>query len=79
MQFMPKKLGSSAAREKVLLSEAQHHHCRWILNRQGYGVFAICGLHVRQNSSFCKVHHDLVWGNRQLSGEQQRQKNFHAA
>jgi len=76
---MPKKVGSKTTREKVLLSEAQHHHCRWILNRQGYGVFSICGLNVREGSSFCKVHHDLVWGNRQAGGEQMRAKDFRAA
>ena len=76
---MPKKIGSKTTREKVLLSEAERHHCRWILNRQGYGVFSICGLQVRENSSFCKVHHDLVWGNRQAGGDQQRPKDIRAA
>lgn len=76
---MPKDVGHTPTREKVYLSEAQRHHCRWILNRQGYGVFSICGLHVRPNSSFCKVHHDLVWGNRQVNGDQPKAKSVHAA
>jgi hypothetical protein len=77
---MPEKNSSKKGREKVFLSEAQHHHCRWILNRQGYGVFSICGLQTRENSSFCKVHHDLVWGNRSSGADQQqRAKAVHAA
>jgi hypothetical protein len=69
---MPKKIGLRAAREKVLLSEAKHHQCRWILNRQGFGVYSICGLRVRSGSSFCGVHHDLVWGARNNEGNRPR-------
>ncbi|MGF1641471.1 MAG: hypothetical protein ACFCUO_11035 [Rhodospirillales bacterium] len=71
-------MGSVAAPGSVLLSEANHRHCRWIESRKGFGVYVICGKRVRHGSSFCAHHHDLVWGNRR-DAERPSPRAGHAA
>ncbi len=61
---MRTNMGFIAAPGKVLLSEASHRQCRWIESREGFGVYVICGKRIREGSSFCVGHHDVVWGNR---------------
>ncbi len=59
--LMPKDFECSRDPHETSLREAGTASCRWILRRQRFGQFVICGRPTRLGSSFCAEHHDLVW------------------
>jgi hypothetical protein len=58
---MPKDMPFTIEKERVSLTEAGQSRCRWIVSREGFGHFLICGRRVQTGSSYCTEHHGRVW------------------
>lgn len=58
---MPKDVPHSIADEPAMLADAPQSRCRWIVRRERFAAFVICGRKVKEGSSYCPEHHALVW------------------
>lgn len=58
---MPKDMPFAAQKDQMRLINVGHASCRWIISREGFGDYLVCGRRARIGSSYCTEHHGRVW------------------